>query len=543
MLRSISIYTHPSVGALVVPPPKLKEPSMSLTASKASVSSNGAHQNPLPVVVIGAGPVGLSAAAHLVDHDLPVQVLEAGATVGAAMREWGHIRTFTPWEYIVDATAEKILAPSGWTRPAERRSPTGADIVERYLVPLARALGANVVHTSARVLAVSRDGLDRSRSVGRDQRPFVVRVRYGSGAVEDVRARAVIDASGTWEQHNPLGSSGLLALGEEQARAAGFLVGPLPDVLGADRDRFAGRTTLVVGMGHSAANTLVALAQLARTVPGTRIVWAIRGASARRVFGGGAADQLADRGRLGSDLADLVQSGALEYVTGFATRELTIHDNTVSVVGDTVGGVRVIDGVHNVAAATGFRPDLTMLSELQLDLDPGLQTPRVLGPLVTPEQHSCGTVAPHGWRELAHETEPGFFIVGMKSYGRAPTFLITTGNEQVRSVVAHLVGDDTAADEVQLVLPETGVCSSSNALSDEEVASGVQTAGGCCDAPTADPTTLEPAVAASLERLRVGFATGVPNGRAGDSEAPGAEPVSRTSLALVTPSPAGGCCG
>jgi thioredoxin reductase len=471
----------------------------------------------LPVVVIGAGPVGLAAAAHLVERNLPVVVLEAGEAVGAAMREWGHIRTFTPWQYIVDATAEKLLASAGWIRPAGRQSPTGAEIVEHYLVPLAEALG-DVVRTGARVVAVSRKGLDRSRTVGRADRPFVVRVTHADGSVGDLTARAVIDASGTWHQHNPLGASGLPALGEEQAREAGFLVGPLPDVLGAERARFAGRSTLVVGMGHSAANTLVALAQLAREVPGTRIVWAIRGTSARRVFGGGSSDQLPDRGRLGSDLADLVAVGAVEFLTGFSTRELRVDEEagTLTVVGDTASGQQEVSGLHNVAAATGFRPDLDMVSELQLDLDPGLQSPRVLGPLVDPQAHSCGTVAPHGWRELAHENEPGFFVVGMKSYGRAPTFLITTGNEQVRSIAAHLAGDDAAADEVQLVLPETGVCSSTNALSDAELAASVP-----------------------LEALRLGFATAVPGGRAGDAQAQGIT----LALADVSPGRAGGCCG
>jgi hypothetical protein len=310
-------------------------------------------------------------------------------------------------------------------------------------------------------------------------------------------------------------------------------------------------------MGHSAANTLVALAQLAREVPGTRIVWAIRGTSARRVFGGGSADQLADRGRLGSDLQDLVDSGALEWVTGFSTRELRIDEasGTVAVVGDTAEGERAIDGVHQVVAATGFRPDLGVLSELQLDLDPGLESPRVLGPLITPEQHSCGTVAPHGWRELAHESEPGFFVVGMKSYGRAPTFLITTGNEQVRSIAAHLAGDEAAADEVQLVLPETGVCSSTNALSDEEIAAGVQALGGCCDPAEAaealrsDPAALiekvtsDPELQASLRTVRLGFATGVPNGRAGDAAEPAEATSSPLVLTDVSAGRSGGCCG
>lgn len=502
------------------------------TTGPLGLIPEGGEGDRLPVVVIGAGPVGLAAAAHLAEHGLPARVLEAGDQVGAAMREWGHIRTFTPWQYIVDPAAERLLARDGWTRPTGRQSPTGAEIVDQYLEPLAAALG-DVVRTGSRVVAVSRQGLDRSRSVGRSARPFVVRVARPDGSVDDLLARAVIDASGTWHQHNPLGASGLPALGEERARAAGFLVGPLPDVLGRDRARFAGRSTLVVGMGHSAANTLVALARLAQEEPGTRIVWAIRGTSARRVFGGGQADQLEDRGRLGSDLQGLVESGALEYLTGFSTRELRIDPGagTVSVVGDTAQGERVVQGLHNVAAATGFRPDLGPLQELQLDLDPGLQSTRVLGPLITPEAHSCGTVAPHGWRELAHENEPGFFVVGMKSYGRAPTFLVTTGNEQVRSVVAHLAGDDAAADEVRLVLPETGVCSSANALTDEQVAAGLEALGGCCDPAEAvetfraDPAaalqrvTSSPELLASLKAVRLGFATGVPNGRAGDVEA------------------------
>ena len=126
------------------------------------------------------------------------------------------------------------------------------------------------------------------------------------------------------------------------------------------------------------------------------------------------------------------------------------------IVLESVNGQR-LDPVDEVVVATGFRPDLSFLSEVRLDLDPVLQAPRTLAPLIDPNVHSCGTVYPHGATELA-QPEPGVYLVGMKSYGRAPTFLALTGYEQVRSVAA-LAGDREAADRVELVLPETGVCS------------------------------------------------------------------------------------
>jgi Pyridine nucleotide-disulphide oxidoreductase len=504
-----------------------------VTSAPVPASTLG-PQSDLPVVVIGAGPVGLAAAAHLADRGLTPLVLEAGDRVGDAMRAWGHIRTFTPWQYIVDPTAEKLLAPAGWTSPVGDVPPTGAEVVAGYLEPLANVLGDAVVRTGARVVAVTRDGLDKSRMLGREQRPFLVRVQESDGAVSDMRAAAVIDASGTWGQPNPLGASGLPAVGE--AEAAGVLVGPLPDVLGSDRARFAGRRTLVVGMGHSAANTLLNLARLACEAPGTEVVWAIRGTDARRLFGGGEDDQLPGRGKLGTDLRSLVLSGAIEHRAGFSTTGLELAaDGTVTVVGQTTDGELRITGVHNVAAATGFRPDVAMLSELRLDLDAGLEAPTKLAPLVDPAFHSCGTVPPHGHRELAHPGEPGFYVAGMKSYGRAPTFLITTGNEQVRSIAAHLAGDDTAADEVQLVLPETGVCSVTLPLADAPAAS----AAACCGtAPAADiPAEVDAAHAAWANgEAQVGFATGVEGGRVADSDGGG--------LRLDHCGPAGNsCCG
>ena len=467
---------------------------MTVTVIDRGLATVGAGD--LPVVVIGAGPVGLAAAAHLRSYGLTPLVLEAGDRVGAAVREWSHIRTFTPWRHIVDGAAEKLLAPAGWTPPDGDVPPTGAEIIEEYLEPLAAALGPNVV-TGVRVIAVSRARLDKSRTLSRDHRPFLVRVQDTNGEVADIRARSVIDASGTWAHRNPLGASGLPARGEPEAEAAGLLVGPLPDVLGTDRARFAGKRTLVVGMGHSAANTLLNLAELAHQEPGTELVWVIRGTDPRRLYGDDD-DRLRDRGKLGADLRSLVESGRIEHVTGLSITRLDVAADhaTVTVVGQTAAGERRIEGVQTVVAATGFRPELAMLSELRIDLDPGLDAPSKLAPLIDPAVHTCGTVPPHGHRELAHPGEPGFFVAGMKSYGRAPTFLIATGNEQVRSIAAHLAGDQTAADEVRLVLPQTADHPTGTVLETDQV-----------EAAHAAPTYGKP---------RMGFATDVADSRSAE---------------------------
>ncbi|MFY1687693.1 NAD(P)-binding domain-containing protein [Plantactinospora sp. WMMB782] len=428
----------------------------------------------LPVVVIGAGPVGL-AAAHLAEHGLPFTVLEAGDGPAAAVWEWGHVRLFSPWRYNIDAAARRLLADAGWVEPDPDVLPTGAQLAADYLQPLADlpALKPHVRY-GARVIAVTRCGLDRVRTAGRDSTPFLVRLADGT----DLLAQAVLDATGTWNTPNVLGASGIPAHGETPA--APFIEHALPDVLGADRDRFAGKHTLVVGAGHSAANTLLSLTELATQMPGTRVMWAIRAASPARTYGGEAADALPARGALGSRLRAHVEAGTIELLTAFAVQRVTPTPD---------GRVEVSDGartviVDRIVSATGFRPDHSFVSELRLDLDPVLGSTRALASLIDPNEHSCGTVPPHGVDELAHP-EPGFYAIGVKSYGRAPTFLMATGYEQARSVTAALAGDWQAARDVRLDLPETGVCNSNQPLDSDRI----EESGGCCGATAVEATT------------------------------------------------------
>ena len=429
-----------------------------------------------PVVVIGAGPTGLAAAAELVARGLPVLVLEKGGQAGAAVCEWGHVRLFSTWRDLVDPAAEKMLATEGWARPDDDTYPTGREWIDSYLAPLADALGPRV-RFGARVTGVSRMGRDRVVDAERQEHPFTVRVQSSEGE-ERVLARAVVDASGTWGSPNPLGADGLTALGE--AAGAARISYRVPNLNEEEaRLRYAGRTTAVVGSGHSALTALVALSAVAQEHAGTKAVWVLRRGEIGDAFGGGADDQLAARGALGQRARAAAEAGLIEVVAGFRIASVRSADGRLILVDS---GNRELEPVDEVVALTGFRPDLSLLSEVRLGLDATLQAPTALAPLIDPNQHSCGTVYPHGAAELSHPEE-GFFLAGMKSYGRAPTFLALTGYEQARSIAAHLAGDRESAARVELVLPETGVCSGSG-LADSPIPPEAD-AGGC--GPVAEP--------------------------------------------------------
>jgi hypothetical protein len=435
------------------------------------------------VAIIGAGPVGLAAAAHVLERGMVPVVLEAGPEIGHAIRQWSHVQLFSPWQYNIDAAAARLLVPTGWNSPDPAIYPTGGELLERYLEPLAtRTVLKDHIRTSSRVDGISRTGFDKLKSNGRAAAPFEIRTQNGCGP-EQVKADAVIDASGTWFSPNPAGANGLRAIGEDET--ADRIAYGMPDLLGRDRARYAGKTVAVLGAGHSAVGTLIELARLKEQAPSTDAVWLLRGHDPAKAFGGGANDQLAARGELGSAFAALVAAGQIRVETGFQL-------SAVSRDGDRLrlGSGAACCGRHVVAdaliVATGFRPQLDFLRELRIRLDPAIECPVALAPLIDPNEHSCGTVRPHGAAELQQD-EPGLYIAGMKSYGRAPTFLMITGYEQVRSIAAAIAGDHAAAARVELVLPETGVCSR-GAAPGGEVCCGATAAvavSACCGPSTA----------------------------------------------------------
>ncbi len=430
----------------------------------------------LPVAVIGAGPVGLAAAAHLIERGETPVIFEAGAAVGASMLDWAHVRMFSPWEFTVDTASRRLLERHGWQMPPIDGLPTGRDMVERYLQPLAMLPEILPhLHLNARVTAVSRRHIDKMKDGGRDSAPFVLHVVYASGEEALIEARAVIDASGTWQQPNPMGANGLPAVGEK--RCADKIAYGIPDILGSAQARYANKRVMVVGSGHSALNVLLELAQLAQSARDTTILWVMRRDNLRTVYGGGEEDALPARGQLGTRMKAAVEAGIVRIIAPFRVREVAAGESGLAVSGEAGDGLDTVQ-VDEIIVATGARPELDMLRELRLDLDPSLESTRLLAPMIDPNIHSCGTVRPHGEAEL-RQPEKDFYIVGMKSYGRAPTFLLATGYEQVRSVVAALVGDWEAARDVQLNLPETGVCST-------DLVDG----GACCATPIAQPALV-----------------------------------------------------
>lgn len=472
----------------------------------------------LPIAVIGAGPVGLAAASHLVQRGLAPLVLERGPEAGHTLSAWSHVRVFSPWWLNIDRAARALLEETGWRAPRDEALPTGGELVRDYLAPLARHPKlAQHLRFGAEVIAITRRGVDKMTDAGRDEAPFVIRYRDAAGHEDEIEARAVIDASGTWFAPNPIGIDGLPVPGEREA--ADRIAYSIPDVLEGERERYAGARVLVAGSGHSAINVVLDLLKLQESAPETRVVWALRRNRLEKLWGGGVNDQLPARGALGLAAKAAIEAGRLQVLTPFSAKRITRAGNGLRVQGRVNG--HDFDGAFDrIVVATGFRPDFSMLRELRIEIDPAVESPPALAPLIDPNQHSCGTVRPHGVVELT-QPEKDLYIVGAKSYGRAPTFLMATGYEQVRSIVAELAGDHAAARDVQLMLPETGVCNSSAITGEEDE-------GSCCGGPAvADETAC--CAADEVAKAETGQGCGC-------STAPAPVIVRQASKS-------GGCCG
>ncbi|WP_026693911.1 NAD(P)-binding domain-containing protein [Peribacillus kribbensis] len=440
---------------------------------------NESRQQTLPVAIIGGGPVGLAAAAQLLTKGEEFILFESGSSIGSSVLEWGHVRMFSPWHYNIDRAAKEFLLKSGWSPPNEEEPPTGRELVNDYLLPLSHLPEMKTkIYLNAKVVGVARKGLDKLKTAQRENAPFQVYVEI-DGETKVFEARAVIDSSGTWRHPNPILSNGLWTKAEKMLENRIYY--GIPNVKELE-SRYKDKAVMVIGSGHSAINALLELADLKGKFPETQIYWAMRKKRVQEVYGGQENDGLPARGELGIKIQKLVDTHQINILTPFYIHGVSETDGKIIVTGDLKGEEVSINGIDEVVVSTGFRPDTRFLQEVRLSTDPAVESVEALAPLIDPNIHSCGTVRPHGEAEL-RQPEKNFYIVGMKSYGRAPTFLLATGYEQVRSVVAYLTGDFEGAKEVQLELPETGVCRTNLASCCEPSSPAQQPTSSCCGGP------------------------------------------------------------
>jgi hypothetical protein len=449
------------------------------------------NRNDLPIVVIGAGPVGLAAATHLAHRGERLLVVEQGNEPGSAIRKWSHVKLFSSWTLNVDPNARSLLEATGWMMPPADVFPTGQEFIDSYLKPLAQLpLLRDSIRYGQKVCGITRFGLDKMKRRQRELAPFELHLVSVDGKSSRVHARAVIDASGTWHNPNPAGATGAPAQGELTCSRIQY---GIPDVFGAQRSRYQGKRIAVAGSGHSAINVLIDLARVRQETGTGTITWLLRGtvSDGAAVNAGALSAVLPARGELTGKAGELVRSGAVVAVRGFHTEQISELASGSLLIRSVNGGRSSVVEADELVVCTGFRPDLDLGRELHLTVDPWLECPQGVGELIR-EAADRGVPIPraHGALELAHP-EQDFYIVGSKSHGRAPNFFLTSGHEQVRSVAALLAGDVEAAQRVEFAFPTDGVCSgcgegacctSVSGESGQSCGNG----GGCCGPATQD---------------------------------------------------------
>jgi hypothetical protein len=391
------------------------------------------------LAIIGAGPVGLEAAALALELGLDAHVFERGEP-GAHAVAWGHVRMFTPWRMNVGPASARLLARHGWSAPEAAALPTGAELSERLLTPLAGTPELKPrVHAHQQVVHVSRHGVRKQDGAApRGGHPFRLLVRDAGGRESLLHAHALIDASGTYGQPLWAGTGGIPARGETYL--APQLSYHPDDVLGLRRERYAGKAALVIGGGSSAVTTVVALEQLAREVAGTRVAWVTRRASPG--FAGEVAnDTLPARAALYAEGRRL-QSGGSPHVKwwgGGECEDLAYNSATHRYRAQfaTPGGARM-EEADQVIVNCGFGPDNSLYRELRVHESFETLAPmKLAGALGAAGTSDCAQVPAFDAATLA-TPEPGFYILGAKSYGRSSAFLLETGYKQVGAVVAAL---------------------------------------------------------------------------------------------------------
>jgi cation diffusion facilitator CzcD-associated flavoprotein CzcO len=407
---------------------------------------------PRRLIVLGAGPIGIETALHAAEAGFDVRVLEA-ERVGAHLLAWGHVRMFSPWEMNCSPLGLRHLRRAGRSPFGDPAAcPTGDELARRYLQPLARcAVLRGRVVAGCRVLGVSRDRLLKGDRIGRPDRadhPFRILARRGGREVV-FESDLLVDATGTFGQPRHLGNGGLPVPGE--SRAAGR-IDYRPVDFAARRREFAGRRILLIGDGHTAATAAVALGDLVRTDPRTRVFWVLRTERAP-FFARLARDPLPARDRLlaeaetiaGGKVAgiELLPAAFVEAIAEAGPRAVTGSASAAARgrplrVTLSAGARRASVVIDRILSHTGYQPDRSLYAELQVHECYASGGPMKLAAALLGAASADCMTQPAPAADLLSNPEPGFFILGSKSYGRGSTFLLRTGLRQIETLLAAL---------------------------------------------------------------------------------------------------------
>lgn len=391
------------------------------------------------IAILGAGPVGLEAALAAVDAGRPFTLYESAPHAAGNIRSWGHVRLFTPWSMNVSARMRRHLEAAGLEVPQGDDCPDGAELADRLLAPVA-ALPSVAPHleSATKVLSIARQGLLKHEEIGtaeRARRPFRLVVRTSDGSERVDHAHVVLDCTGTYGVANALGEGGVAAPGESAVEA--HILRQIPDV-NAEPGAWAGKTLLLSGAGHSAQTAVCDLADLADRHPGTRIVWALR--RDEPTWSIDPDDPLPERSRL-TERAAAIAAGAsesVEVLTGVTVDALRRVDDAVEVTLARADGSSLTRRVDLIVSLTGYIGDAALHRQLQVHECYATSGPmKLAAALLGQGSANCLEQQSHGAEALTNP-EPGFFILGIKSYGRSPGFLMQVGWTQVEEVFSLL---------------------------------------------------------------------------------------------------------
>jgi thioredoxin reductase len=377
------------------------------------------RSGPPRIAVLGAGPIGLEAALAARVLGYPVTVYERGR-VAEHVQRWGHMTMFTPFGMLASPLGRAALRHDNPRHdlPGDAELIAGKDYVASYLEPLAMT-GALIenVKLDTQVIQVGRSNLFKNESERRADHPFRLLLREQKGAERIEEADIVLDCTGVSATPRWLGEGGIPAIGEVAARAQ--MGSAFDDVLGADRAKYAGKSVLIVGAGHSAATQIVRLAELAEKHSEMWIVWLARGPRSQPLPRN-ANDPFRERDRLAGKANMLATRGEghVEFHASSSVQEIQfLGPDKGFRVSALVAGTKMSWDVDRIISCVGFQPDLNLTRELRVE--------ESISPVTDVEL-------------VIHE--PHYFVLGAKADCRKSLFLVSAGQGQVRSAFAAITG-------------------------------------------------------------------------------------------------------